>query len=65
MISSPGREIIDAYYRFDCQDIKPENLQFYFPSFIHLLEENLADTQTCLETEKKLIKKISHRNNDV
>ena len=60
LISSPSREIIDAYYRFDCQDIKPENLQFYFPSFIHLLEENLPDTQTCLETEKKINQKKYH-----
>ncbi|MGD1809231.1 ammonium transporter [Dapis sp. BLCC M126] len=57
LISSPTKEIIDACYRFDFQDIKPENWQSSFPSFLHLVEEHLADSQTESEIEKKIKKK--------
>ena len=56
-ISFPTREIINAYYTFNFQDIKPENLQSYFPNFIHLFDKNSADTQIELETEKKITQK--------
>ena len=56
-IFSPTREIIDAYYKFDIQDIQPENWYSSFPSFLHLVEENLADTQTDLEPKNHINKK--------
>ncbi|MEB3340084.1 ammonium transporter [Okeania sp.] len=52
-IFSPNQEIGDVYYRFNNEDIKPENWQSYFPNFLHLAESNSADIQTDLEAEKK------------
>ena len=57
LIFSPTTEIIDACYKFDFLDIKSENWESDFPSFLHLLEENLPDTKTDLETEKRINKK--------
>jgi len=57
LIFSPTREIIDACYKFDFQDIKPENWQSDFPSFVNLYEENLAETKIDLESKNKIKKK--------
>ncbi|WP_293158194.1 ammonium transporter [Okeania sp. SIO2C9] len=46
-------EIKNYCYVFDLQDIQPENWQSFFPSFLHLREENLVDIQTESELQKK------------
>lgn len=51
-------EIKNYCYLFYLQDIQPENLQFYFPSFIDLVAEDLRDIQTASEAQKKINKKI-------
>ncbi|NET43534.1 ammonium transporter [Okeania sp. SIO2B3] len=59
-IAYSTQEFIDYCYVFDLQDIQPENWQFPFPSFLHLLEENLVDSQTESETQKKINKQIKY-----
>ncbi|MDY7008737.1 MAG: ammonium transporter [Cyanobacteriota bacterium] len=60
LIFSQSLEIKNYCYVFELSDIQPENWQSVFPSFWHLQEENLVDSQAELELQKKSDRQSSY-----